>query len=65
MREIIVGDRVKFLNDVGEGVVLEINGALAVVEDEDGFDREYQLKDLISVGDRRKRLKCMETNCQI
>ena len=50
MREIRIGDRVKFLNDVGQGVVLEIKGTLAVVEDEDGFDREYQLKDLISVG---------------
>ena len=50
MREIRKGDRVKFLNDVGEGVVLEIKGTHAVVEDEDGFDREYPLKDLISVG---------------
>ena len=49
MREIKVGDRVKFLNDVGEGVVIELKGFNAVVEDEDGFDREYPLKDLISV----------------
>jgi hypothetical protein len=54
MREIRVGDRVKFLNDVGEGVVLEIKGALAVVEDEDGFDREHPLKDLISVGGKQE-----------
>ena len=50
MREIKVGDRVKFLNDVGEGVVIELKGFNAVVEDKDGFDREYPLKDLISVG---------------
>jgi len=50
MREIKVGDRVKFLNDVGEGVVIELKGVNAVVEDKDGFDREYPLKDLISVG---------------
>ena len=50
MREIKVGDRVKFLNDVGEGVVLEIKGDFYVVEDEDGFDREYKLSDLINVG---------------
>ena len=49
MREISVGDRVKFLNEVGEGVVLEINSQVAVVEDGDGFDREYALMDLISV----------------
>ena len=49
MREIKVGDRVKFLNDVGEGVVIELKGFNAVVEDKDGFDREYPLKDLISV----------------
>ena len=50
MREIKVGDRVKFLNDVGEGVVIEIKGFNAVVEDKNGFDIEYPLKDLISVG---------------
>lgn len=50
MREIKVGDRVKFLNDVGEGVVLEIKGDIYFVEDEDGFDREYKSYDLINVG---------------
>lgn len=50
MQEIKVGDRVKFLNDVGEGVVLEIKGDIFVVEDEDGFDREYKSNDLINVG---------------
>ena len=50
MREIKVGDRVKFLNDVGEGVVIELKGFNAVVEDKNGFDIEYPLKDLISVG---------------
>ena len=50
MREIKVGDRVKFLNDVGEGVVLEIKIGKAVVEDADGFDCEYDLSELIAVG---------------
>ena len=50
MQEIKVGDRVKFLNNVGEGVVLEIKGDIFVVEDEDGFDREYKSNDLINVG---------------
>ena len=50
MQEIKIGDRVKFLNNVGEGVVLEIKGDIFVVEDEDGFDREYKSNDLINVG---------------
>ena len=50
MREIKVGDRVKFLNDVGEGFVLEIKGDIYVVEDDDGFDRECKTNDLINVG---------------
>jgi len=50
MQEIKVGDRVKFLNDVGEGVVLEIKCDIYVIEDEDGFFREFKLNDLINVG---------------
>ena len=50
MREIKVGDRVKFLNDVGEGVVLELSIGKAVVEDTNGFDREYEVSELIAVG---------------
>lgn len=50
MREIKVGDRVKFLNDVGEGVVLELSIGKAVVEDINGFDREYDVSELIAVG---------------
>ena len=54
MRELKTGDRVKFLNDVGEGVVLELKGKIAVIEDEDGFDREYHIKELISVGEKQE-----------
>jgi len=50
MQEIKVGDRVKFLNDVGEGIVLEIKCDIYVIEDEDGFFREFKLNDLINVG---------------
>jgi len=50
MQEIKVGDRVKFLNDLGEGVVLEIKDDILVVEDENGFNREYKSNDLINVG---------------
>ena len=54
MREIKIGDRVKFLNDVGEGVVLELKGEIAVIEDEDGFNRGYHIKKLISVGEKQE-----------
>lgn len=57
MRKIKVGDRVKFLNDVGEGVVIELKGFNAVVEDKDGFDREYPLKDLISVRGKEEEVE--------
>ena len=50
MQEIKVGDRVKFLNDLGEGVVLEIKDDILVVEDENGFNREYKSNNLINVG---------------
>jgi len=54
MREIKIGDRVKFLNDVGEGVVLELKGKIVVIEDEYGFDREYNINELISVGENQE-----------
>ena len=48
--QIKVGDRVKFLNEVGEGVVTELKGRVVVVEDENGFDNEYQASELLVVG---------------
>lgn len=44
-----VGDRVKFLNDVGTGTVLSIKGAIAIVDVVDGFEVPAQLTDLVSV----------------
>ena len=49
-QEIKVGDRVKFLNEVGEGVVVELKGSVVVVEDENGFDNEYPTSELLVVG---------------
>jgi len=44
-----VGDKVRFLNDVGEGVVTEVLSELAVmVENQDGFDYQYAVTDLVS-----------------
>jgi len=43
-----VGDKVTFLNDVGEGTVVEITGNnMAIVEDADGFDEKYPLSELV------------------
>tara|TARA_Y100001954_G_C15721935_1_gene558702 strand:+ start:321 stop:917 length:597 start_codon:yes stop_codon:yes gene_type:complete len=48
--QIKVGNRVKFLNEVGKGVVTELKGSVVVVEDENGFDNEYQASELLVVG---------------
>ena len=50
MQKVKVGDRVKFLNDVGEGVVVKLGTSTAVVEDESGFYNEYDLAELLNVG---------------
>ena len=42
------GQRVKFLNDVGLAVVLRMEGELVVVEDEDGFERSVERRELIA-----------------
>ena len=49
MQKVKVGDRVKFLNDVGEGVVIKVETSIAIVEDESGFDHEYDLAELLPV----------------
>ena len=38
----------KFLNDVGSAVVLRMEGELVVVEDEDGFERSVERRELIA-----------------
>lgn len=50
MQKVKVGDRVKFLNDVGEGVVIKVKTSIAIVEDESGFDHEYDFAELLPVG---------------
>lgn len=43
-----VGDVVSYVNEIGEGVITKLIGAGRVmVESEDGFEMEYDLKDLI------------------
>ena len=50
--EIKKGSEVKFLNDVGGGIVLEVfSNGTANVEEEDGFDMKYNLKELMLVNE--------------
>ncbi|HIG58621.1 MAG TPA: hypothetical protein EYQ21_04375 [Flavobacteriales bacterium] len=51
-KEIKKGSEVKFLNDVGGGIVLEIfPDGTASVEGEDGFDMKYNLTELMLVSE--------------
>lgn len=43
------GDRVRFLNATGGGVITRIDGKTAFVEDEDGFESPILLKDVVVV----------------
>lgn len=44
-----LGDKVRFLNEVGEGVITEVLSENAVmVENQDGFDYRYAITDLVS-----------------
>lgn len=44
-----IGDRVRFLNATGGGVITRIEGKTAYVEDEDGFESPILLKDIVVV----------------
>lgn len=46
-----IGDIVRFLNSVGGGKVTKIQGNLAYVEDEDGFETPVLLRECVVVGD--------------
>lgn len=43
------GDRVRFLNATGGGVITRIEGKTVYVEDEDGFESPFLLKDVVVV----------------
>ena len=48
MNNLEIGDKVIFVNETGFGFVSEIkSNGMVMVEDEDGFEREYEKKDLI------------------
>lgn len=44
-----IGDRVRFLNSIGGGVITKIDGKTAYVEDKDGFESPILLKDVVVV----------------
>lgn len=43
------GDRVRFLNATGGGIITRIDGKTVYVEDEDGFESPFLLKDVVVV----------------
>ncbi|MFN0031774.1 MAG: Smr/MutS family protein [Flavobacteriales bacterium] len=53
--QLAIGDRVKFLNDEGEGIVTGFaDSGLVQVRDRDGFTYEHAAGELVPVGDRVK-----------
>jgi hypothetical protein len=51
------GQRVKFLNDVGSAVVVEVRGTSVVVTDDDGFDRTVEASELLLAPDPHEEAK--------
>lgn len=48
MAKFIIGDRVRFLNDVGGGIITQISdNKMAVVQTEDGFDMPVMMSELV------------------
>ncbi len=57
-----IGDRVKFLNDEGEGKVISLSkDGMVSVEDKDGFSYEHPIEELVLVGNWNKEYDKYET----
>lgn len=54
MAQFEIGDKVKFLNAIGGGVVKKIQGGMVYVEDESGFDMPFAPGELIRMADQGK-----------
>ena len=54
MTEYRQGQRVRFLNDVGEAVVVSQKEGMVTVTDEDGFDRTVAVHELIPAPDAKE-----------
>ena len=52
MAQFEIGDKVKFLNSVGGGIVKKIQGGMVYVEDESGFDMPFAPNELIRQADQ-------------
>ncbi|MCR4659323.1 MAG: tektin family protein [Bacteroidales bacterium] len=52
MAQFEIGDKVKFLNAIGGGIVKKIQGGQVYVEDESGFDMPFAPNELIRVADQ-------------
>lgn len=57
MAQFEIGDKVKFLNSVGGGIVKKIQGGLVYVEDDTGFDMPMQPSELIRMADQEGKAK--------
>ncbi|MDY6371787.1 MAG: hypothetical protein SPL12_05760 [Bacteroidales bacterium] len=57
MTQFKIGDKVKFLNAVGGGIVKKIQGSTIFVEDETGFDMPMQPSELIRMADQEGKAK--------
>ena len=57
MAQFEIGDKVKFLNSVGGGIVKKIQGGMVYVEDDTGFDMPMQPSELIRMADQEGRAK--------
>jgi len=61
--EFKIGDRVKFLNDSGEGTVKSFTSpGFVMVEDKDGFAYEHPVSELVYVGNWNKEYDKYETS---
>ncbi len=53
MAQFEIGDKVKFLNSVGGGIVKKIQGGQVFVEDESGFDMPFAPNELIRMAEQQ------------
>ena len=54
MAQFETGDKVKFLNSVGGGIVKRVQDGMVYVEDETGFDMPFAPSELIRMADQGK-----------
>lgn len=60
-----VNDIVRFLNDVGGGKVTRVEGNTVYVEDEDGFERPAQTRDVVVVDQAKSKVSAYERPIEV